>query len=223
MSKFARVPAAIFGLLTLSASASSQVEISFTAGAEPPPCHIVQNPATLDFGNINRNQLTAKTSTQLPVKSFVGGIVIQCEAETSIGLRAADNSGGSALASGDLKWNSPDVSLTPAQTDQRFGLGMTQEGKAIGVWNVAFHSAQVDGLPAQIGIANNGVLDLSDTVPTMRNNGKVTTWVQNNTFASGEIFTVQADAAIAIAPLEDLPSGSKIAFAGSVTLEILYL
>ncbi|STQ68618.1 Uncharacterised protein [Hafnia alvei] len=115
------------------------------------------------------------------------------------------------------------MNVTPAQTDQRFGLGMTSGGKAIGVWNVLFHSAQVDGVPAQIGIANNGMLDLNDTAPTMRNNGKAISWVQNSAFALGELFTVQADAAVALAPLVDLPSGTKISFAGSATLEIVYL
>lgn len=223
MNKLALLTAMILGGWGGPVFASSQVQLSFTAEADPPPCHILQSPTTLDFGNINRNQLAAKTSTQLPVKSFVGGITIQCEAKTSIGLRAVDNSGGSTLAIGNLSWSSPSANVTPAQTDQRFGLGMTSGGKAIGVWDVLFHSAQVDGVPAQIGIANNGVLDLNDTVPTMRNNGKASSWVQNSAFALGELFTVQADAAVALAPLEDLPSGTKISFAGSATLEIVYL
>lgn len=67
------------------------------------------------------------------------------------------------------------------------------------------------------------MLDLNDTVPTMRNNGKAISWVQNSAFALGELFTVQADAAVALAPLVDLPSGTKISFAGSATLEIVYL
>ncbi|WP_133159641.1 hypothetical protein [Lelliottia aquatilis] len=104
-----------------------------------------------------------------------------------------------------------------------FGLGMTQGGNAIGVWNVVFHSSQVDGVSTQTSVANNGIVDFADTAPTMRNNGKVTTWIQNNAIASGEIFTIQADAAVTIAPLEDLPSGSKISFAGSATLEIIFL
>ncbi|TBL92936.1 DUF1120 domain-containing protein [Hafnia alvei] len=223
MNKLALVIAAILAGASCSAFASSQVQLSFTAEVDPPPCHILQSPSTLDFGNINRNQLAAKTATQLPVKSFAGGITVQCESATSIGLRAVDNSGGSTLSIGNLSWSSPSVSVTPAQTDQRFGLGMTSGGKAIGVWNVLFHSAQVDGVPAQIGIANNGMLDLNDMVPTMRNNGKASSWVQNSAFALGELFTVQVDAAVALAPLEDLPSGSKISFAGSATLEIVYL
>lgn len=223
MNKLVLLTAMILGGWGGPVFASSQVQLSFTAEADPPPCHILQSPTTLDFGNINRNQLAAKTATQLPVKSFAGGITVQCESATSIGLRAVDNSGGSTLSIGNLSWSSPSVNVTPAQTDQRFGLGMTSGGKAIGVWNVLFHSAQVDGVPAQIGIANNGMLDLNDTVPTMRNNGKACSWVQNSAFALGELFTVQADAAVALAPLEDLPSGSKISFAGSATLEIVYL
>lgn len=223
MNKLALLTAMILGGWGGAVFASSQVQLSFTAEADPPPCHILQSPSTLDFGNINRNQLAAKTATQLPVKSFAGGITVQCESATSIGLRAVDNSGGSTLSIGNLSWSSPSVNVTPAQTDQRFGLGMTSEGKAIGVWNVLFHSAQVDGVPAQIGIANNGMLDLNDTVPTMRNNGKAISWVQNSAFALGELFTVQADAAVALAPLVDLPSGTKISFAGSATLEIVYL
>lgn len=199
------------------------VQLSFTAAAEPPPCHIQQVPATLDFGNIHRNQLAATEPTQLPVKSFAGGITIQCEGPTSIGLGAVDNSGGNAISVGDLTWNNPATRITANQADQRFGLGMTQEGKSVGVWNVAFHSAQVDGAPANVGIANNGVLDIADTTPTMRNDGKVVTWVQNNAFAVGEIFTIQADAAVAIAPIRDLATGSEIDFAGSATLEITYL
>ncbi|QBJ33783.1 DUF1120 domain-containing protein [Hafnia alvei] len=223
MNKLALLTAMILGGWGGAVFASSQVQLSFTAEADPPPCHILQSPTTLDFGNINRNQLAAKTATQLPVKSFAGGITVQCESATSIGLRAVDNSGGSTLSIGNLSWSSPSVNVTPAQTDQRFGLGMTSEGKAIGVWNVLFHSAQVDGVPAQIGIANNGMLDLNDTAPTMRNNGKAISWVQNSAFALGELFTVQADAAVALAPLVDLPSGTKISFAGSATLEIVYL
>lgn len=223
MNKWPFVSATAIGLLSLSAASAPQVELTFTAQGEPPPCHIVQTPGTLDYGNINRNQLMAKTATQLPVKTFVGGITIQCEAPTSIGLSAVDNSGGIALNTGNLHWDSPGVTVAPAQADQRFGLGMTQENKAIGVWNVVFHSAQVDGVPVQTGVANNGILDFADTVPTMRNNGKVSTWVQNNAIATGEIFTVQADAAVTLAPLDDLPSGSKINFAGSATLEIIYL
>lgn len=223
MNKLALLTAMILGGWGGAVFASSQVKLSFTAEADPPPCHILQSPTTLDFGNINRNQLAAKTATQLPVKSFAGGITVQCESATSIGLRAVDNSGGSTLSIGNLSWSSPSVNVTPAQTDQRFGLGMTSGGKAIGVWNVLFHSAQVDGVPAQIGIANNGMLDLNDTAPTMRNNGKAISWVQNSAFALGELFTVQADAAVALAPLVDLPSGTKISFAGSATLEIVYL
>ena len=223
MNKLALLTAMILGGWGGAVFASSQVQLSFTAEADPPPCHILQSPTTLDFGNINRNQLAAKTATQLPVKSFAGGITVQCESATSIGLRAVDNSGGSTLSIGNLSWSSPSVNVTPAQTDQRFGLGMTSGGKAIGVWNVLFHSAQVDGVPAQIGIANNGMLDLNDTAPTMRNNGKAISWVQNSAFALGEFFTVQADAAVALAPLVDLPSGTKISFAGSATLEIVYL
>ncbi|KID06026.2 DUF1120 domain-containing protein [Hafnia alvei] len=223
MNKLALLTAMILGGWGGAVFASSQVQLSFTAEADPPPCHILQSPTTLDFGNINRNQLAAKTATQLPVKSFAGGITVQCESATSIGLRAVDNSGGSTLSIGNLSWSSPSVNVTPAQTDQRFGLGMTSGGKAIGVWNVLFHSAQVDGVPAQIGIANNGMLDLNDTAPTMRNNGKAISWVQNSAFALGELFTVQADAAVALAPLVDLPSGTKISFAGSATLEIVYL
>lgn len=223
MNKLALLTAMILGGWGGAVFASSQVQLSFTAEADPPPCHILQSPTTLDFGNINRNQLAAKTATQLPVKSFAGGITVQCESATSIGLRAVDNSGGSTLSIGNLSWSSPSVNVTPAQTDQRFGLGMTSGGKAIGVCNVLFHSAQVDGVPAQIGIANNGMLDLNDTVPTMRNNGKAISWVQNSAFALGELFTVQADAAVALAPLVDLPSGTKISFAGSATLEIVYL
>ncbi|AIU73425.1 hypothetical protein AT03_14195 [Hafnia alvei FB1] len=223
MNKLALLTAMILGGWGGAVFASSQVQLSFTAEADPPPCHILQSPTTLDFGNINRNQLAAKTATQLPVKSFAGGITVQCESATSIGLRAVDNSGGSTLSIGNLSWSSPSVNVTPAQTDQRFGLGMTSGGKAIGVWNVLFHSAQVDGVPAQIGIANNGMLDLNDTTPTMRNNGKAISWVQNSAFALGELFTVQADAAVALAPLVDLPSGTKISFAGSATLEIVYL
>lgn len=223
MNKLALLTAMILGGWGGAVFASSQVQLSFTAEADPPPCHILQSPTTLDFGNINRNQLAAKTATQLPVKSFAGGITVQCESATSIGLRAVDNSGGSTLSIGNLSWSSPSMNVTPAQTDQRFGLGMTSGGKAIGVWNVLFHSAQVDGVPAQIGIANNGMLDLNDTAPTMRNNGKAISWVQNSAFALGELFTVQADAAVALAPLVDLPSGTKISFAGSATLEIVYL
>ena len=223
MNKLALLTAMILGGWGGAVFASSQVQLSFTAEADPPPCHILQSPTTLDFGNINRNQLAAKTATQLPVKSFAGGITVQCESATSIGLRAVDNSGGSTLSIGNLSWSSPSVNVTPAQTDQRFGLGMTSGGKAIGVWNVLFHSAQVDGVPAQIGIANNGMLDLNDTAPTMRNNGKAISWVQNSAFALGELFTVQADAAVALAPLVDLPPGTKISFAGSATLEIVYL
>lgn len=223
MNKLRWAIAAMAGVFSLPVVASSQAQLTFTAEVEPPPCHIIQIPATLNFGNINRKQLSAKTATQLPVKSFVGAITIQCEAPTSIGLSAVDNSGGHALETGSLHWSSPNVTLTPAQTDQRFGLGMTQAGSAIGVWNVVFHSAQVDGVPAQFGIANNGVLDLNDTVPTMRNNGRVNCWVQNNSFASGSIFTVQADAAVSIAPTQDLASGSEINFAGSATLEVVYL
>lgn len=223
MNKWRVASAAAIGFLSLPAPCAPQVELTFTAIAEPPPCHIVQTPGTLDYGNINRQQLKAKTATQLPVKTFVGGITIQCEAQTSIGLRAVENSGGHALNMGDLHWNSPDVTVTPAQTDQRFGLGMTQENKAIGAWSVLFHSAQVDGVPALVGVANNGILDLADTVPTMRNNGKVSTWVQSSAIATGEVFTVQADAAVTLAPLDDLPSGTKINFSGSVTLEVIYL
>lgn len=223
MNKWCPTLTAAIGFISFSAVCAPQVELTFTAEGEPPPCHIVQTPGTLDFGDINRNQLAAKTPTQLPVKTFVGGITIQCEAQTSIGLSAVDNSNGNTLNMGNLHWNSPEVTVTPAQTDQRFGLGMTQAGKAIGVWNVVFHSAQVDGSPAMTGVVNNSILDLADTVPTMRNNGKASTWVQNSTVASGEIFTIQADAAVTLAPLEDLPSGSKINFAGSATLEIIYL
>lgn len=100
---------------------------------------------------------------------------------------------------------------------------MTQDGKAIGVWNVAFHSAQVDGATAEIGIVNNGVLDLNDKAPTMRNNGRVVAWTRNNVVAEGEIFSVQVAAAVAIAPLQDLSSGSEIDFTGSATLEVTYL
>lgn len=223
MNKFRWMAALLTGMFSLPGVCSSQVSLSFTAEVEPPPCHIIQIPATLDFGNINRNQLSAKAPTQLAVKSFTGAITIQCEAPTSIGLSAVDNSGGHALETGSLQWTSPNVTLMPAQTDQRFGLGMTPAGSAIGVWNVVFHSAQVDGAPAQIGIANNGALDLNDTVPTMRNNGRVNCWVQNNRFATGSLFTVQADAAVSIAPTQELASGSKINFAGSVTLEVVYL
>lgn len=148
MNKLALLTAMILGGWGGAVFASSQVQLSFTAEADPPPCHILQSPTTLDFGNINRNQLAAKTATQLPVKSFAGGITVQCESATSIGLRAVDNSGGSTLSIGNLSWSSPSVNVTPAQTDQRFGLGMTSGGKAIGVWNVLFHSAQVDGVPA---------------------------------------------------------------------------
>ncbi|WP_279205973.1 hypothetical protein [Obesumbacterium proteus] len=42
-------------------------------------------------------------------------------------------------------------------------------------------------------------------------------------FALGELFTVQADTAVDLAPLEDLPAGSKISVVGSATLEIVYL
>lgn len=223
MNKFALLAAVILGGISTPVFALSQVQLSFTAEANPPPCHVLQSPTTLDFGNINRNQLAAKTATQLPVKSFAGGITIQCESATSIGLHAVDNNGGKVLSLGNLSWSTPNVVITPEQTDQRFGLGMTSEGKAIGVWEVLFHSAQVDGVPTQIGIANNGMLDLNDTVPTMRNNGKAISWVQNSAFALGELFTVQADAAVALAPLVDLPSGTKISFAGSATLEIVYL
>ncbi|MNB70418.1 hypothetical protein D3C81_109410 [compost metagenome] len=223
MNNWCSAHIAAIGFLSLSVAAAPQAELTFTAVGEPPPCHIVQVPGTLDYGNINRNQLAAKKPTQLPVKTFVGGITVQCEAKTSIGLSAVDNSGGNALSTGNLQWNSPKVMVTPAQTDQRFGLGMTQGGNAIGVWNVVFHSAQVDGVSTQTGVASNGILDFADTAPTMRNNGKVTTWIQNNAIATGEIFTIQADAAVTIAPLEDLPSGSKISFAGSATLEIIYL
>lgn len=206
-----------------SVLAAPQVQLSFTAEAEPPPCHIQQAPAVLDFGNINRNQLSAQTATQLPVKPFVGGITIQCEGPTSIGLSAVDNSGGNAISVGDLTWNTPNTRVSASQTDQRFGLGVTSTGKSIGVWNVAFHSAQVDGTSTDVGIAANGVLDINDKAPTMRNNGKVISWVKNNAFAVGEIFTIQADAAVAIAPIQDLATGSEIDFNGSATLEIKYL
>lgn len=214
-----------FGLLSLSTQvfASPTAQLTFTAAAEPPPCHIQQAPATLDFGSIHRNQLASNTPTQLPVKPFVGAITIQCEGKTSIGLSAVDNSGGNAISVGELHWDKPAVTVTTAQTSQRFGLGTTIEGKFIGVWNVAFHSAQVDGTAADIGIADNGVLDLNDTSPTMRTDGKAISWVQNNAFAVGEIFTIQADAAVAIAPILDLSSGGAIDFDGSATLEIKYL
>ncbi|MEG2432915.1 MAG: hypothetical protein RSB25_14805, partial [Acinetobacter sp.] len=83
MNKLALVIAAILAGASCSAFASSQVQLSFTAEVDPPPCHILQSPSTLDFGNINRNQLAAKTATQLPVKSFAGGITVQCESATS--------------------------------------------------------------------------------------------------------------------------------------------
>lgn len=223
MNKLTCGCAALICMVSGSVLASPQVQLSFTAEAVQPPCHIQQAPATLDFGNIHRDQLATKTSTQLPVKAFPGGITIQCEAPTSIGLSAVDNSGGSATPTGNLTWNSPAVNITPAQTDQRFGLGMTDSGKAIGMWNVAFHSAQVDGSVAQMGIVNNGVLDLNDTTLTMRKNSSVIAWTKDNAIAEGSLFTVQIDAAVAIAPLEDLPSGSEIDFAGSATLEITYL
>ncbi|SUY92957.1 Protein of uncharacterised function (DUF1120) [Buttiauxella agrestis] len=203
--------------------ASSQVQLSFTATAEPPPCHILATPDTLDFGNINRNTLAAKTPTQIPARSFPGGISIQCEAPTSIGFNAVDNSSGSVLNKGSLKWDTPAVTVSPSDTDQRFGLGYTETNTPIGVWNVAFHSAQVDGKQAQVGIVNNGLLDPNDTAPTMRNDGKKVAWVQNNVIAVGEIFSIQADAALTIAPLDELSSSSEIDFAGSATLEIVYL
>lgn len=205
------------------ALASSEVQLSFTATAEPPPCHIQSSPATIDFGNIHRNQLSADTATQLPVRAFAGGITISCEGPTSIGLSAVDNSSGSAITVGNLHWDTPTTTISPTQTDQRFGLGMTAGGKPIGVWNVVFHSAKVDGASADIGIANNGILDTSDTTPTMRNNNKVISWVINNAFAVGEIFSIQADAAVALAPIKDLDTSSEIDFAGSATLEIKYL
>ncbi|WP_279204855.1 DUF1120 domain-containing protein [Obesumbacterium proteus] len=223
MNKSIVALAAGLSIFSLQTFASPTVQLSFTAAAEPPPCHIQQAPGTLDFGNIQRSQLNGDTPTQLPVKPFVGAITIQCEGDTSIGLSAVDNSGGSAITVGDLHWDTPATTVTATQTDQRFGLGMTLEGKPIGVWNVVFHSAQVDGVAANIGIASNGILDVNDSAATMRNDGKVVSWVQNNAFAVGEIFTVQADAAVAIAPIKDLASGSEIDFAGSATLEIKYL
>lgn len=214
-------------IVTLMASnialASSEVQLSFTATAEPPPCHIQSSPPAINFGNIHRNQLSSDTATQLPVTAFAGGITINCEGPTSIGLSAVDNSGGSAITVGNLTWTTPATTIGPSQTDQRFGLGMTSGGKPIGVWNVVFHSAKVDGTPVDIGIANNGILDTSDTAPTMRNNNKVISWVKNNAFAVGETFAIQADAAVAIAPIKNLDTSSEIDFAGSATLEITYL
>lgn len=205
------------------ALAAPTAQLSFTATAEPPPCHIQQAPATLDFGNIHRDQLAATAPTQLPVKSFVGGITIQCEGPTSIGLTAVDNSAGAAIATGELNWSTPAVTITASQADRRFGLGMTTEGKPIGVWNVVFRSAQVDGTPVGIGIASHGVLDVNDSAPTMRKDGKAVSWVQNGAFAVGEIFSVQADAAVTLASVQALATGGEIDFAGSATLEVVYL
>ncbi|RDK06211.1 DUF1120 domain-containing protein [Cupriavidus lacunae] len=139
--------------------AGPTAEISFVGEVLPTACQISAGAqTTVDYGNITRTALSATDMTQLPSRP-ISALTVQCDSQTSIGLRAVDNRSGVidygalALAGGGT--------VAPAQTDRRFSLGQTSAGKPVGVWAVAFSGASVDGVPADIGVVAGGVLRLA--------------------------------------------------------------
>lgn len=223
MNKIPAMTLLLSAAFCLGPQAATSQTLTLTATAEPPPCEIVQAPATLDFGIIERRTLEAHTMSALPEKDFAGGLTISCEANTSLGMSVVDNSGGNVIDYGTLTSSLHAEQILATQSDRRFGLGVAANGKPLGVWSVVLHSANVDNAPATMQVVNNGVVVSSDTSATLRNDGSKVSWVSGQQVMEGKVFNVQAQALVGIARLDDLPSGVESVFNGSVTVEITYI
>ncbi|AQV93056.1 hypothetical protein BJN34_03990 [Cupriavidus necator] len=151
----------------------------------------------------------------------ISALTVQCDSQTSIGLRAVDNRSGVidygtlALAGGGT--------VAPAQTDRRFSLGQTSAGKPVGVWAVALSGASVDGVPSDIGVVAGGVLQAGDRDKVLRNDGKALTWVSGGQLATGRVFSVSGDVSVGVARLGELPGAAPVRLDGMATIEVIYL
>lgn len=97
----------------------------------PVSCSFTITNATIDYGSINPNSLSATAPTHLPAKSTPYAVKCGGSAKALIALKATDNRVGSSIAS-------------PIPT-YSYGLGTTAQGKKIGSYLVLTRNTVVDG------------------------------------------------------------------------------